>query len=421
MRNLRYVQLVLVSCLLVALCIAGVAKADERTVITDPIWFPWYTFVKVQIGTSGRGSGVLVAPCTILTNGHVVYNRSISDWETIASVHPGSYYDQSSGHAVDPFGSRTNLGLATNTGWADTGQQKYDYAAIFVDSSFESLGLDTYIPIAFESKPDYINVAGYPSEDLPSTQAGAASEQWWGYGDVKAWYPRMVHYEASSSGGQSGGPVWVYYASSGDRYLVGVNKGHTNSDLDGKGVRFVTQNEDLIGSWMAETCSSGLTASRAAVSFRTLLAKRKTMAGRQIAMMTPASLRLIDAPAGQRSPVLLRRVIQWIEGERYKLEEYARGSGSETAGREGAKSSLPAGSAPQERFIRLLQPENRFLTAQEAAVLLSASRLWLTPAKPRAPVLYKETGPFHAVPDAAPEVEEKAGFVERELRKPAKS
>ncbi|HMG54067.1 MAG TPA: trypsin-like serine protease, partial [Kofleriaceae bacterium] len=103
---------------------------------------------KVKLGPDGRGrgTGFLIAPCTLLTNGHVVWNGKNDDWRVVASVHPASYYDESSGDVVDPYGSRVPSGQATNTSWTATLDPDYDYGAIFISSSFESLGLNTYMP-----------------------------------------------------------------------------------------------------------------------------------------------------------------------------------------------------------------------------------------------------------------------------------
>ncbi len=407
--------------LLMTICIASLAAgdSDEREVIKNPTSFPWYTFVKVRIGAegNGRGSGVLVSPCTILTNGHVVYDRSDGDFRKIYSVAPGSYYDETILKSVDPFGNKADYTLGTNTGWAETGKDKYDYGVIWVGSSFESAGIDAYIPIAFEAKPNYINVAGYPSEDLPKSRTGATKEQWHGYGDVNDWDPRTVKYEASSSGGQSGGPVWAYYPDSDDRYLVALNKSHTNADLDGKGIRFVSQNEEVIEGWIDYgngICSAS--SSLKAKSFGELLAKRTTLTGQAIKILEANALRLADPPDDRSSMVRARRVMQWILGQVYKWEEYTTESGSDSAAAEGTKAPERMGAVSRKRFIRLLKPENRFLTAREAAILLSASRLWLKPPKAASPVKYEESDKIWPVRDTTATREEKPEFVEKGLQ-----
>lgn len=49
---------------------------------------------------------------------------------------------------------------------------------MFIGSSFEAAGLSTYIPLVFDYRPTYVNSAGYPNTNLPSSAAGAKHEQW---------------------------------------------------------------------------------------------------------------------------------------------------------------------------------------------------------------------------------------------------
>jgi hypothetical protein len=68
------------------------------------------------------------------------------------------------------------------------------------------------------------------------------------------------------------------------------------------------------------------------------------------------------------------RVMQWIEGQFYKWEQY------NVVPADSLASGVPEGAskAPRapRRIIRLLHPERRTLRSSEAAALLSASLLW---------------------------------------------
>jgi V8-like Glu-specific endopeptidase len=231
---------------------------DEREIVPSPTTFPWYTAVKVDIGPTGggRGSAMLISDCTMLTVGHAVFAPDTGTWLNIAAVHPGHYYNNATNTGIDPFGSKTPLTTATNTKWVDGKGSDYDYGAIFLASSFRSAGITTFIPLAFEDEPDYINSAGYPSEGLPSSVAGATQEQWWAYGWVNDYTSRRMYYDATSTGGASGAGVWVFYGDTSERYLVGINQAH-NVTSDGIGTRLVSQNEDVIVGWMARGCPNG--------------------------------------------------------------------------------------------------------------------------------------------------------------------
>ncbi len=391
---------------------SALADSDEREVVDSPTYYPWYSICKVKLGAKGkgRGSGVLVAPCTILTNGHVVYKRKSDDWREIYSIHPGSYYDEDIWESVDPFGSKPDHDLATNTSYVSTGWTRYDYGAIFLASSFEDMGLDTYIPVVFEYEASYINMAGYPSEDLPRSRTGAAREQWHAFGDVKTNYSRTVRYEATSTGGASGGGVWVYNGSTGARKLIAVNQGHHNSDNDGTGVRFVSQNEDLIRGWMEEDCGAAMSRFSGHLSFAELLAGRETLRGEAIDVLPPERFGIVDAPRNLLSHEPTMKVMQWIEGQFYVWEEYHLATSDTKDGAAGEGRFEP----PAPRVVRLLEPETRILDRDEAATLLSASMLWMFPAEPSAPQAYYEVDPEFVAspgpatsnhPSRAPEVE----------------
>ena len=354
-------------------------SSDERVLVRNPARTPFNTVAKVDLGTSNqfRGSAAQVAPCTLLTNGHVVYNRKEDRFSFVNRVHPASYYDESLSppQSVDPYGSAVPVTLATNTRYVDTGEQQYDYGAIFIASGFA--GITTFMPVVFKESPNFINMAGYPTEDLPSNQTGAGQEQWRGFGDVNRYDDRVMYYEATSTGGASGGPVWSFDGSTGQRRLVGVNRAHS-AQYDGIGVRMVQQNQDLVSSWVARPCAS---ARLRRVDFPSLMRERRTLSGEAIVVREPETFGLVRPPRSLDGLTPARTVTQWIEGELYKWEEFhpARPRG---AGR--ASEGAQAEGGPQSRFIRLLEPERRVLSRREAAVLLSASMLWLQETTPPA-------------------------------------
>jgi V8-like Glu-specific endopeptidase len=381
----------------------GEASTDERVVVQNPARVPFYTIAKVDLGPAGggRGSAVLVGPCTLLTNAHVVYNRKKDQFRAVSLVHPGSYYDEGRNQSVDPYGSKADSKRATNTKWVDTGDDDYDYGAIFVSSPFPEI--TTFMTVVFEQEPSFINVAGYPSEGLPSNGRGSAQEQWRGSGAINKYDSRLMYYEATSSGGGSGSPVWAFYPSTGERRLVGVNRAHSKT-YNGIGTRFVSQNENLITGWLREPCSDAARRSAARIDFATLLRERRTLTGDPIVVRQPDAFGLVPAPQSLEGLVPARRVAQWIEGQFYRWEEFspAGPNALETADRGGALG--PVRGRPPQRFIRLLEPERRVLSREAAAVLLSASMLWQRePAAPTQPVYYEPPAAVQAVEvEAAP-------------------
>ena len=315
----------------------------------------------------------------------MVYNRSLDHFRAVESVHPGSYYDEGLDKSVDPYGSKADYIRFTNTKYVDTGNAKYDYGAIITSSSFQNMGLSTYMPVCFDYGASYVNVAGYPTEDLPSNRAGATQEMWWGHGAVKSNLSRLVKYEATSTGGASGGGVWVYNAGDGSRKLVAVNQGHTNSDNDGRGVRFVAENEGLIRIWMGIDCALGA-GFGGKVPLRDLVQSHTTVRGDEFHVYPPSHFGLVPAPQRISDYEPTMKVMQWIEGEFYVWEEYHLDPMGSIEGESEGPNHGP-------RVIRLLEPKEAVLKPEHAAVLLSASMIWMSPEVAADPVIYEDPEP----------------------------
>lgn len=354
---------------------------DEREIVPSPTTFPWYTAVKVDIGPTGggRGSAMLISDCTMLTVGHAVFAPDTGTWLNIAAVHPGHYYNNATNTGIDPFGSKTPLTTATNTKWVDGKGSDYDYGAIFLASSFRSAGITTFIPLAFEDEPDYINSAGYPSEGLPSSVAGATQEQWWAYGWVNDYTSRRMYYDATSTGGASGAGVWVFYGDTSERYLVGINQAH-NVTSDGIGTRLVSQNEDVIVGWMARGCPNG---GLPALPWPVLRDTLHALDGTPITVRSAAQLNLVPPQAPVGPPA--RSIAQVIEGTLYRWQEFQPEGPGTGDDREVLSDNRPGlGGRPPQRFLKMLAPVNKVLTTQEARILLSASLLWQRRPNPQA-------------------------------------
>lgn len=347
---------------------------DEREIVNSPTAYPWYTATKVKIGpdAGGRGSAIVISDCSLLTAGHVVYSAENGAWRTIPEVQPGHYYDNATNQGVDPYGSRVPTGLGTNTSWTANLGSDYDYGAIFIGTSFRANGITTHIPLSFDDQPGLINSAGYPSEGLPSAAAGATQEQWHAFGDTALFTTRRMGYEATSTGGASGAGVWVYYGSTGERYLVGVNTAH-NNNYDGLGTRLVSQNEGVIEGWQQRPCPG---AALPALSWANLKLNGIALNGTPVVKLGVDVLHLVARPAlGNFAPS--RTVTQIIEGTFYKWQEFhPQGPGAGDDLEDPAHNNPGAGGRPPARFIKLIAPQTAFLSTADAQTLLSASLLW---------------------------------------------
>lgn len=194
------------------------------------------------------GTAFLVSPHCALTNGHCVYQRENGRYIPQEQTFSPGACRSSSGWFRSQLGSRTVAHQRTNTKWADTSynpQQAVDYGAVQIVCPFTEI--TTFMPLCFGYASNWAHMAGYPISELPDEND--QWNQWIAYGDVTETHNRWVRYDAHSTGGASGSPVWNWRADEKLTDVFAINSTHWD-DCDGGGPRLVWQNEDLIRSWM---------------------------------------------------------------------------------------------------------------------------------------------------------------------------
>ena len=253
---MRYIVIVFVLSSF-ATAVAQDTLCEERVPVTCH-WTESYPFNNIcrlyydhyETGnTYSYGTGFLVGPHCVLTNGHCVYNRS----EGHPLLHdvffkPGQCKEVAGATKYAPFGSRYAERLKTNSKYADTSYTpKYyvDYGAINFVCPFKEIG--TFLPLCFDVEPEFMNMAGYPTADLPDDDW--KHTQWNAFGKLNHVYSRGLRYDGRSTGGASGSPVWRWENNELLLEVVGLNSTHSN-DCDGGGPRLVWNNYDLIREWM---------------------------------------------------------------------------------------------------------------------------------------------------------------------------
>ncbi|MFN0058076.1 MAG: hypothetical protein ACKVX7_06430 [Planctomycetota bacterium] len=347
---------------------AGPPACDDRVALNNTLNFPWNTISTVRYdpehdGTLGPavGSGVLVGPHCVLTAGHVVYNRDEGHFNySDIHIQPAAYLDGND--VVYPYGFRIALHKRTNDKYADTSytpKSEVDYGALQFVCPFEDL--TTYIPVVFEYDPSFINMAGYPVEELPDPSRSL--DMWRVAGDIDTLEDRRLYYDARSTGGASGAPVWTFNADTDTRRLIALNNAHS-TECNGIGARLVSQNEALILSWMEweptfdEKLAAGCAFSGTVVGWSSLLGY---YAQNPWLLTAIQSLQIIDPPFPPPIGPPTRKVFQYIEGTFYAWEEYA------------VEPTDPDGL----HFLHMTRPENLWLSVDEAQVLLTASSKWV--------------------------------------------
>ncbi len=231
---------------------------DERVRVTDTEAHPWRTIGYIgnryrhDDAYSFRGTGFIAGPYLVLTNGHMVYDDSRGGYATDLTFAPGQRQACEGCLVVQPYGRRVAAWWQTNNNYIDAvrydpaNQYRYDYAGVFFNTSFPSVGIATYMPLVFNVEPTAVNVSGYPKEVQDEINSKA---QWRSFGNVVAVFDRILTYLADTSGGNSGSPVWEYFADTGYRRVVAI---HAYGDPRANGgPRLVSQNLPLIEEWLS--------------------------------------------------------------------------------------------------------------------------------------------------------------------------
>jgi len=192
---------------------------DDRVQITNTSVYPWRAHASLLItaadGSLWIGTGWFIGPHTLATAGHVVYIKNSGvpgrdGWVRSINVMPGR------NGGVLPFGTVTSTNFRTVAGWANSGDENYDYGAIIIPSD---LG-NTVGWFGFGVWPDAelqtvtANISGYPG-DKP------AGTQWYDNDPIASVNPRKVFYETDTMGGESGSAA--YRIIDGGRYGVAIH------------------------------------------------------------------------------------------------------------------------------------------------------------------------------------------------------
>ncbi|MEN8216978.1 MAG: Calx-beta domain-containing protein [Pseudomonadota bacterium] len=195
--------------------------------------YPWNTTVKLLMRFGSYYyvcSGATIRSFMVYTAGHCIYNHDPNDdgntsdaqWADEVWIWPGQtdrvYID---GAADYPYGVAKMTLLRTYNGWINSQNFNYDFAWITLDRRLGDrvgwMGRETNVTASS------LNFNGYPTE-TPYVPAGTHF-QYPGYdsGNVDSYTTYRIIMDAYTYGGHSGGPVWRYISSSGDRYIQGVN------------------------------------------------------------------------------------------------------------------------------------------------------------------------------------------------------
>jgi glutamyl endopeptidase len=190
---------------------------DERTRIVSTTTAPWKFVCALDIDAPfGRfiGTGWVVAPRTLITAGHCVFDQNqMGGWAREIFVSPGQDRE------VKPFGTLKVVRFSTVDLWQQNQDPDFDMAALHLDQPLfgEGEGFQVGAFPDGELKGFMVNVSGYPGTP------GNGEEQWWAKNRIREVTPRRIFYDVDTSGGQSGGPAYIFHDENAPPIVVGIH------------------------------------------------------------------------------------------------------------------------------------------------------------------------------------------------------
>jgi glutamyl endopeptidase len=192
---------------------------DNRIRVEETDKYPYRVNASLLItardGSQWVGTAWFISDRTLITAGHCVYikNSGIPNrdgWVKTIQVMPGR-----NGSTL-PFGSVTSSRFWTVKGWADSGDENYDYGAIIIPTDLgKTVGTVGYGSFGdTELVGAVANVTGYPADKDSGTL-------WYDSKAIASITPTKVIYDIDTAGGQSG--ACVYVINNAQRIAVAVH------------------------------------------------------------------------------------------------------------------------------------------------------------------------------------------------------
>jgi glutamyl endopeptidase len=202
-----------------AIVLETVHGPDNRVQVQDTDKYPYRVNASLLItardGSQWIGTAWFISARTLITAAHCVYikNSGVPNrdgWVKTIEVMPGR-----NGSTL-PYGSVTSSQFWTVKGWADSGDENYDYGAIIIPTDLGNtvgtLGFGSYGDD--DLTDDVANVTGYPGDKPDGTM-------WYDTKTFASVTATKVYYDIDTAGGQSGAAVYVI--KDGQRLAVAVH------------------------------------------------------------------------------------------------------------------------------------------------------------------------------------------------------
>ncbi|MCO4769625.1 MAG: trypsin-like peptidase domain-containing protein [Deltaproteobacteria bacterium] len=193
---------------------------DDRQRIRDTETYPWRMICQVEITWPSDSRGFvgtawLVAPRTLVTAGHCVYDPQYGGWATELKITPGRDGSER------PFSSFVSAAYSTTNHWFHNQSEDHDFAAIHLDedaaAQVAELGhFSVAVLPGRELTGLNVNLSGYPVDK-------GGRQMWHDAKRITGLTKKRVFYDMDSFGGQSGAPVFAWENPDDAPQVIGIH------------------------------------------------------------------------------------------------------------------------------------------------------------------------------------------------------
>jgi V8-like Glu-specific endopeptidase len=231
--------------------------ADNRTRVSDTSVFPWNTIVYVESefpnGQVFGFSGVLIGSHSILTSALALYQDSKGGFAVDVLVVPGQSQERDGGSISEPFGSQFGEFLEVPQAWIDSEMATDIYGVVLLAEPFD--GINSTMPLVFNALPaGQVNMAGYDQTAQGESNSFAL---WTRSGPLTDLDTVFFDHQMDDDAGAIGAPVWEFFGNNNTRRIFGLNCCINAGSTSNVGVRFTSDNRDLIEEWAAYQPDTG--------------------------------------------------------------------------------------------------------------------------------------------------------------------
>ena len=222
-----------------------VIGTDDRVRISPASSYPWRVNCALRItakdGSLWIGTAFFISPRVLATAGHCVFingkNQARNGWVRSIDVMPGRDDDNL------PFGMETSTRSCSVRGWAEYGDDEWDYGAIILANPLGNqtgwLGFGTYRDATLKKRIG--NISGYPGNP------GNGTQQWYMARRISSVGARKVFYDIDTLEGQSGSAV--YRIRNGSRYAFAIHAYGVGANRLNSATRINRSVFDNLSSW----------------------------------------------------------------------------------------------------------------------------------------------------------------------------